>query len=172
MGDAYLNRRIETHFSPGLLVEYVCLRIDHLIDLDGYRDIVLERQGRIDRATGTDWASAIRDNLRTRPMFYNPLHPAPWVLGEMLSRLMSTMNLKLYFTESDISRVCAVSPELPIHPSVARHFNLTWAPERRLYRMRDGDFTSFSEYVRRYLAYAEAPDADADLQRRLTLALS
>ena len=42
---------------------------------------------------------------------------------------------------------------LPIHPVVARHFKLQWVTEEQRYPVRsEGSFT-FSEYVRRYMAY-------------------
>ncbi len=160
LGDAYLNRQIQTHFSPRLPNEYVSLRIDRLIDLDIYRDSVLARQNRIDKAAGTNWVSTIHDNLSQRPILRNPLQPTPWVLSEIFSHLLSRMNLGLFFADSDISRACATAPELPVHPSIARHFDLPWASDERLYQLSDGDQVSFIEYTRRYLAYTEGVELE------------
>lgn len=160
LGDAYLNRRIQTHFSPELLSEYVSLQVDCLIDLDVYKASVLERQGRIDQASGTDWASTIHDNLRQRPILRNPLQPTPWVLSEIFSQLLARMNLEISFADSDISRACATAPELPVHPSIARYFDLSWASDGQRYQLRDGDRVSFIEYTRRYLSYAEGAELE------------
>ena len=160
LGDAYLNRRIETNFSPEILNEYLNLRVDHLIDLDAYREMVLDRQRRIDRASGTDWASKIQENLPMRPILRNPLHPTAWVLGDMMAQLLSRMDIGLSIADDKIAGACANTPEAPVHPCVAQHFELSWAPQGRLYSLRDGDRVSFPEYARRYIAYGEGEDLE------------
>lgn len=160
LGDAYLNRRIQTHVSQEVLDEYLSLRIDSLIDLDAYRAFVLEKQRRIDRAAGSDWASSIEALTPSRPICRNPFVPAPWVLQQLVARLASELRLGLSVTTGQISQLCAEEPEMPVHPSVARHFALSWAPPGKLYRLRAGDRVSFPEYARRYLAFVEGPELE------------
>ena len=158
LGDAWLNRRLEQGGPlEAIEAEYLALDIAAMLDLDGYLQFSLERQAEIDRLCGTDFAARFAAEFRERPLFLNPLRPAPDLLRDVARPLFA----KLGAPEAELSP--RGEAEAPIHPSVAAHFGLRWT-QGRDYRDMNGGRVGFPEFLRRYLAYAEGPDLEAGLR--------
>jgi Flp pilus assembly protein TadD len=162
LGDAWLNRRLGARQLPQAIeAEYLALDIGEIVDLDRYFDLTMQRQAELDRASGEDFASRLAASFRTERLFVNPATPAAGLMCELANRLFAKLRAP-FALGPDWSNEWS-QPELPVHPSVARHFGLVWA-QGRTYRARNGERIDFAEYVRRYLAYAEG------LERGLRLA--
>jgi tetratricopeptide (TPR) repeat protein len=159
LGDAYLNRQIQAGAGFAAASGYIDLAIDEVIDLDRYKDLVVQRQGAIDLSAESDFAAMIDDQFRVRPFLANPMQPEDWLLRELAQMLFARMCIPVPL--SDTWRMPGRRPpQLPIHPAVAAHFGLQWAPAGRLYRGWTGEHVSFPEYARRYLAYADGPELE------------
>ncbi len=160
LGDAYLNRRLQARDSAAAIeTDYLALNIAAMLDLDAYKTLALERQAEIDRACGEDFASRLAAGYCDAPLFANPQTPNPDLLRDLANRLFAKLRARFKLTKDwrpDFSRVA----ELPVHPSVAAHFGLSWTKGRN-YRTATGERIEFAEYVRRYLAYAEGPELEA-----------
>jgi len=163
LGDAFLNRRLQGPERLELIERaYLALDITAAIDLDAYKHLVLERQGEIDALCGSDFASFVESEFRSKPLFVNSLVPTPELLravaGPLFARLPGGCTLS-----EDWRPMGAAAPEAPIHPRVAAHFGLGWTNRRR-YRSWTGEGIDFREYVRRYLAFAEGPELEHGLR--------
>ena len=163
LGDAYLNRQLQSRKRlDAIEKDYLALDVAAVVDLDAYKNMALERQGEVDQICGSDFASRIEAEFRTRPLFSNPLAPMPDLLRAVANPLFG--RLPGGFSIGDDWRAeGSAALELPIHPSVATHFGLDWAKDR-LCRTWAGESVGFAEYVRRYLAYSEGPELEAGLR--------
>lgn len=162
LGDAWLNRRLEgRQSSQAIENEYLALDVAEIIDLDRYKILALDRQAELDRLCGEDFASRLDAQFKTEALFANPTMPGAELMAEIAVGLFAKMRAP--FAIEPGWRPEFRVPELPVHPSVARHFGLKWAEARR-YRTWTGDSIDFSEFVRRYLAYAEGPELEAGIR--------
>lgn len=162
LGDAWLNRRLEgRQLAQAIEEEYLALDVAEVIDLDRYKTMAIERQAELDKLGGDDFASLLEARFKDEALFANPTTPSAELMAEIANRLFAKMRAP--FTLAPDWRPEVRAPELPVHPSVARHFGLAWAQGRR-YRNWTGDRIDFTEYVRRYLAYAEGPELEAGIR--------
>jgi hypothetical protein len=174
LGDTFLNRMIATGTSPDDAVEqYLAADVPALRRIDRLQELVFDRQR--DRDANCDFriADHIAAQFRITQLFRSPNHPtmrlALWFATEVFSR-MGANGAAISHLTTDAPNVFPTT-ETPIHPTVASHFGLTYAPpERRYQYFNEGDFT-FEEYAHRYMRYewsaslAEAMDL---LRRRQT----
>lgn len=162
IGDSWLNRRLNGRQMPEAIeAEYLALDVAKVVDLDRFRRMALERQAELDRACGEDFASKLEAAYRAEALFANPTTPCPELMRALANRLFAKMRAPFALGQNWRSE--AHLPELPVHPSVARHFGLAWTEGRR-YRTWTGERIDFEEYVRRYLAYAEGPELESGVK--------
>jgi tetratricopeptide (TPR) repeat protein len=163
LGDAFLNRRLQGRERFDVIERaYLALDVGATVDLDAYKHLVVERQGEIDKLCGSDFASLIESEFRSRPLFVNSLVPASELFRAVAELLFARLPGGCVLGE-DWRPMGAAAPEAPIHPRVAAHFGLGWANGRR-YRSWTGEGVDFRGYVRRYLAFAEGPELEHGLR--------
>jgi len=163
LGDAYLNRRLQRREAPEAIEEaYIALDVAATIDLDAYKQLVLDRQSEIDALCGSDFASRLDSEFRLQPLFANSLAPLPELLRAIANALFARLPGDAALSEA-WRPAGALPPEAPIHPSVAAHFGLRWT-NSRYYRTWTGEGIDFPEYVRRYLAFAEGSELEHGLR--------
>ena len=153
--DAYLNRLIKKGVAPEAAVEeYLKLDVNKLVNLDRLCEITLEKQANRDELTGFQIADLIATHFRDEQPFLTPYHPNTRVAVSLAAQLFR----KLGATSAEIARMqraIRITPfpkeELPVHPAVADHFGLKWAPRERTYTLlSEGKFT-FREFADRYV---------------------
>ncbi len=166
LGDAWLNRRLDGRERlEAVEAEYLALDVAAILDLDAYKAMALQRQAEIDAACGADFAARLEAEFRHRPLFVNPLAPGTDLLRDLANWTFARLGAPYTLTRD--WRPGGHVPELPPHPSVARHFGLAWTQGRR-YRLWTADGVDFGEYVRRYLSFCEGPEVETGI---LTIAL-
>jgi tetratricopeptide (TPR) repeat protein len=159
LGDAWLNRALEGPARPEAAEEaYRALDVARVVDLDRMRDLTLARAAERDRLYGVDFAPRIAAGLRTPGLFLGPRTPGPQMFGALARAAFARLGLSY----SGAAETAPTVRELPIHPSVARHFGLEEAVARVCVDHWGGP-VDFAEYVRRYLAYAEGPELEHGL---------
>ncbi|MBN8929205.1 MAG: hypothetical protein BGO51_01630 [Rhodospirillales bacterium 69-11] len=159
--DGYLNRLLQQGLDPDeAAAAYLALDVGQKVNLDRLYELVMDRQRSRDEAAGYRIADSIARHFRSEPIFLTPYHPharIARVLAEQLFRQLGA-------SRADIERMrnaTLVTPfpkeELPIHPAVARHFDLQWVGPQTSYRLlNEGRFT-FPEFVARYVRVAWNP---------------
>ncbi len=165
LGDAFLNRLIRQNVAPeealrAYLAADVAKRAERLFELH------LEQQRERDRLSGFKLAPLLEQEFRRRQLFVSPNHPTIALFAELVRHVFETLSLTGTQIEAVIAQSAKMKPsEAPIHPMVARHFDLAYVGPGRRYRyMREGSFT-FDEYVLRYMRY----EYNDDLRRGLRL---
>jgi tetratricopeptide (TPR) repeat protein len=159
LGDAWLNRALEGPARAEAAEEaYLALDVARAVDLDRMRDLSLARQAERDRLYGVDFASRIEAGFRAPSLFLSPRTPG----RELFGALAQTAFARLGLTYSGAAEAAPAARELPIHPRVAEHFGLEGASGRVCVDYWGGP-VDFTEYVRRYLAFAEGPELEHGL---------
>ena len=157
MGDGYLNRLLERGVpADDAVSEYLALDVNRARNLDRIMELVLDRQRARDEACGFRIAEVIEAHFRDEPVFRTPYHPNLRLTLEFAGQFFARMDV----APAGVARLherLRVTPfpknELPVHPSVARHFGLRWATEATRYHFHDEASLTFAEFVRRYARY-------------------
>jgi hypothetical protein len=159
-GDSFLNRLILAGTAPTSAVaeylaagEQIARRAERLMELH------MHAQRERDTVCDLPAADHIAARFRTENLFRSADHLEPamsaWLASEVFSRMGAD--------PAAIVRLVAKPPdeyrptETSIHPAVARHFGLTYAPPDRRYRFFDEGCFGFAESTRRYMRYEWNP---------------
>ena len=169
LGDSYLNQMIRTGVGTDQAIEqYLNLDMNSVVNLDRLYDFVIKRQRRRDEATGYRFADLIEKYFRTEQIFLTPYHPnlriASYLMTEFFQRFGVAPTLVDRVARS-LTRTPFPLDELPIHPSVCRHFGLTFIDETCRYRYSDEGRFTFEEFARRYMDF----HWNRELQEGITL---
>jgi tetratricopeptide (TPR) repeat protein len=156
--DSYLNRLIEDGVSPAEALEhYLAHDVAEAVNLDRWHKFLMERQRIRDEKTGFQIAPVIEEHFRREHVFLAPFHPNLRVALELAAQFFDKMGVDAQDT-ARMRRAVRITPfpleELPVHPSVARHFGLEWATEDRRYLFAPEGSFSFPQFVQRYMACA------------------
>ena len=168
LSDAYLNRlmREDPHADPRTIADrYIAADYATMIPLDEI--YAADRRSAIERGdrAGLDIWSIVEGALRHYPTFWTNLHPT----GPLLQAVCRPIFEALDGHRSDMTEVARSVGDplefvqMPIHPSVIRHFGLQWCHAETKYRFfKEGRFTAW-DYARRYCEFTYDAAACADL---------
>lgn len=166
MNDTWILRAMKAGASPEQAVaDYIALDAPAAGHVDRRYEIEMDRQRTRDAATGFNAAPIIEAHFRTEHLFLTPYH-----FGLRLGRYMAETTFEAVGVPSHcmdrmrrhMTTGFALPFELPVHPAIARHFNLTWAGEHTRYRFFQEGLLTFAQYVARVAnceAYPELADA-------------
>jgi Flp pilus assembly protein TadD len=166
IGDAYLNRKIAAGIDPKTAVaEYLDQDLARIAHLDRRYELTMEKQRQRDNIAGYNLADLIDRSFRSEAVFLSPAHPELRIARELVTQFfaaMSVANDAIVRLEREMLVTPFPKDELPIHPSVCRHFGLNFIadPDAQRYRYRyEGSFT-FREFALRYMKYEWNCDLD------------
>jgi tetratricopeptide (TPR) repeat protein len=170
MGDSYLNRLIDKAVPPAEAVDqYLALDVSRTRNLGRLFELLIDRQRSRDSACGYQLADLIEERFRDEPLFRTPHHPNLHLTLEFTAQFFQRMGVGANAIKNLYERV-RVTPfpkvQLPIHPAVARHFDLKYADVRTRYRLQEEGRFTFAEYALRYMTY----DWNRDLAEGIALA--
>jgi tetratricopeptide (TPR) repeat protein len=157
-GDLYLNRLIEKNIPPGECVQrYINEDINKAANLDRRLEMALTVIARKDESCGYGLAEFIRDNFRKELLFSSPGHLrrslSLLLINELFGRLDVEPHLIARLNQLYPGNPHAGNNSLPIHPQVAKHFDLAFVAKDQRYRnWFEGRFT-FAEYAARYVRF-------------------
>ncbi len=161
LGDSFLNRMLADKVEPDRAVAtYLATDLGKTKRLDRMVEVVLDKQRARDKCGGYDFADFIAARFRTESLFRSPNHPESALIMSMAAQLFERLDMD----PGMIARAVENPPrdiipvtETPIHPSVVRHFGLTFAPGERRYRYFDEGSFTFKEYADRYMRFTWCP---------------
>jgi len=170
MADSYLNRLIDKGMPPAEAVDqYLALDVARVRHLDRLFELIIDRQRSRDAACGYQLADLIEERFREEPMFRTPHHPNLRLALSFTAQFFQRMGMGATAIKNLYERV-RVTPfpkvQLPIHPAVARHFNLKYADAQTRYRINEEGRFTFAEFALRYMTY----DWNRDLAEGIALA--
>lgn len=153
-GDSHILELLKQGAPAERVIEqYVSLKVDEVVDLDALKAMTLGMTERCDRTTTVKVADFFEANIRSQKLFQTINH-----IGNNMHVYMADEVLKalgcgpLPAGLRERTRELIGEP-LPIHPSVARYFGLTYADETTRYPIDEHRNLTFSEYIRAYVNY-------------------
>jgi tetratricopeptide (TPR) repeat protein len=157
LGDSYLNNLIASGIEPEVAAkQYSELDLSMIVDLDRLYEIAISKQRRLDGDLGYSVTDLIEQNLQHQSMFLTSFHPQACIINHlaiMLFRKMDIAEVVVARVERMQKRAFGPNTELPIHPSVARHFKLDFISSDQKYRSLDGGFVKFQDWAARYMRF-------------------
>jgi tetratricopeptide (TPR) repeat protein len=158
MGDTYLNKLLLAGVTAEAAKQkYLVLDVPREVNLDRRYELLMESQRSRDQASGYRTADLIERYFRDEQLFLTPYHPTLRVSHYMAITFLEDLgaptaaveNVRTLMTDSFYFRFA-----LPIHPTVARHFKLSYVDENSLYPFHDEGPVSFADFVDRYVRCA------------------
>ena len=157
LGDSFLDRLIMRNVPVDAAVaEYLAADVAAVRHVDRMREIVLDKQRVRDAACGGyNFGDIIDMRLASEPLFRTANHPE-----RPLTFLLAEKVFERIGVSSDLIAKVREYPghlfpatKAPIHPSIARHFGLSYADAATRYRFFDEGSYTFEEYAHRYMGY-------------------
>lgn len=155
-GDKFVNRlRHEGLSADEIFRRYSGADLAKDFDLDRMIEKQLFRFYALDAASDVHVADWIGSDFRDRQLFNMFWHPTPETYSRYAGPICDFLGLSEPHADIACKIVAATAPqlpEIPIHPSVAAHFGLTWAPAGRTYQGFT-DALTFDQWLWRHLTY-------------------
>ena len=157
-GDNFLNQYVGTTASPAEVARiYADRDVAKVKNVARIAEITLEQQRRRDHACGRyDVAGLITRLLPKEPLFRSRGHLNPPIMRHLAEILYSQIGADQAFMDYlATTRYDDLVPfsEVPIHPSIAREFGMSYITDRRRYEfLTEGAYT-FIEWAERYVRY-------------------
>jgi hypothetical protein len=152
-GDAFLDSMMDQGIAEDEAVQrYLDLDLAGEAGVGAMRAARHAVQTRLDQETGIGLAEFIDANFRNTGLFLSRERP-----GLPLVRRITAMVFRRLDADPGKAGGVRHSPypggSLPIHPSIASHFGLTYLPSDRRFAMNDEGRFTFEEYCRRYYRF-------------------
>lgn len=149
------------------IYEYCHLDINSIVNLDEWHEAGVAALEQRESATPFRVTDFIRENFRDTCLFWTPNHPTNRLIRHLVDQILSMLDMEPLPARPaylfDISMGLGGGFYNPIHPAVARHFDLTYVDENTPYRHYAQNIT-FAEWVSLYYETALAeygPEARA-----------
>jgi tetratricopeptide (TPR) repeat protein/capsular polysaccharide biosynthesis protein len=161
LGDGFLNRLIRDGVpADRALEQYRQHDLGGPAALDRRYELIIDQQRLRDEACDFSIAPEIEQHFRKESLFLSPHHPGLRITRALAAQCFYHMGAPRDCIEMlvrDLNRSPFPQVELPIHPTVARHFNLEYIhPETDFYWHGEGRFT-WDQWVLRYMNYTWSP---------------
>ena len=161
MGDRFLNRKLRgATLGPAdierIADEYVALDLAAVANAGRLYELIIDRQRQRDAKSGFACADLIERHLHDDALFYTPSTFALPLFRHVVSELYARLGASRGVVDGVLDpmiRAPFPACERPIHPSVARFFDLRYVRPDHRYVSWTGEYLTLREYVIRYLQY-------------------
>lgn len=153
-GDAWVLSKIRKGIPAGkILEEYMNLDIPSVTDVDGLLRKSIEIQKYKERDTKIKVLDYVMDNFRKEKTFITMNHVGNYTLFHMANQIFDMLGIKKL--DEKILRQLGelISFEIPIHPSVIRHFDLQHVNRDTRYAIDLFKRQTFEEYMEDYIHF-------------------
>lgn len=157
MGDTYLNKLISAGIPPEEAADsYINMNIAKIAHLDRTHEIVMDRQRALDEKTDMHFADEVEEHFRNEFIFLNHNRLNVRLCASLTRQVFKRLGVNDPITENVIAhwrRTPFEQVEVPIHPGVAAHFNLSYGHEGYKYYYHTGEMITFNEFAYRYATF-------------------
>ncbi len=150
-GDSYLLGLLRQGLSPEAATrQYLSVDVAGLTDLDRLLTRSFERQEPKEAETSVKILDFVAENLKRKRTFLTINHIANTTLLHMTNQILAQLALPALSDRvlDDLAEL--LQPEMPIHPSVCRHFGLDFANAETRYAYYAHRRPTFAEYILDY----------------------
>jgi tetratricopeptide (TPR) repeat protein/capsular polysaccharide biosynthesis protein len=161
LGDGFLNRLIHKNVSPDEAVVQYQAHLFNEDALDRRYELTIDRQHRRDEICGFSIAPEIERFFRTEALFSSPHHPGLRVTQTLATQCFPRVGaprISIDLLNIHLRRSPFPQDQLPIHPSVARHFKLSYVNADSTFSFRGEGCFSWEQWVRRYMRCSWEPE--------------
>ena len=153
-GDSYVLRQIRDGVPPAeILDRYLALDVGEIVDLDAKLASTLSLMERNDRTTDIKITDFVADDFCKNLLFYSIGHPNNRLHWYMANRALEILGCR-QVPEDILARTQELQEEpCPVHPSIPRHFGITYIDENTRYEIDRIRYLNFAEYMRDYIYF-------------------
>jgi len=170
LGDRWLNRKIRqgpatAQEARQIAAEYMEMDLAAVAKADRYYELTMGQQKQRDQKTGFDCGNLIERHMHDTVLFPNPAMLTMPLFRHVIDELFARLDAPRDTVSRALDRL--VNPpfagiERPIHPSVAKMFDLRFVTPLTRYRAHTYEKLDLREFVARYCMYDwNAPLLDA-----------
>lgn len=154
-GDSYILGMLRRGFTRDRIVEdYLALDVASLVSLDDLLQKCIDIQAEKEKNTDVKVVDFIVENFRSRRVFMTMNHVGNATLIYMADQILAALGCRPLGRYAHEALQELVRPEMPIHPAVARHFNLSCVSPETRYRVDPYRLLTFGEWVADYVDFA------------------
>jgi hypothetical protein len=154
-GDRFILKLLDQGFSAQqAAAEYMNWNLAEKLDLERFHHINWAKAKELDRRAEIKLGRYVEENFRKERLFVTRNHPSQAMLTVVRDKVYEALGLPAPADDSDVEPASGgmYDSHVPVHPSVARHFELEWWSPDLPYRTH-GDDMAIEEYLRRYAAF-------------------
>jgi hypothetical protein len=151
--DGLLGRlRKEIPDPAARFAAYRSLEIPRLVNYRRLHQLEVQRLEAMDRQFGIAIGAYILENFRRRRILHTTVRPNWQVFGLLLQHLADVVGAKETISLPKSADALLRSPQVPVHPRIARDLGVKWADEQTRY-VNHGREITWESYIRRYIAH-------------------
>jgi tetratricopeptide (TPR) repeat protein len=151
-GDRWVARRARrAQAGSEILSQYCALDMASEIDLDRLHDLWRIDAINKDRVCDIAITDIVEAEVRAGQAFFSPYHCSNRVVMRILDRMLAALGKQALLPGALQTEDILKDFELPIHPSVIRHFGLTHVTPTHRYLTMGGGAVTFEAFYRAYI---------------------
>lgn len=170
-GDRQLIAKMREDISPETVAaDYFLENLGRQINLNRLFDLELQKWGKYDLESDVQIGGFLKDNIFIQRLFLTPDHPTDVVMVELANQLLEKLGLpRIDIQDRDGAQHALSGTEVPVHPSIIRHFDLPYLAADHRYPLWGGSksLDTLSYYVS-YCRALRAPSIDGALHDAVT----
>jgi hypothetical protein len=153
-GDTYVQRLLKQGLPPDEVVSrYLAVDLATEIDLDNLLRGSIARLERQDRGSTVKIAAFVNDNFRSKQLFQTINHANNRLNHYMANQALEQLQCEAV-PESALESVTEIIERpSPVHPSIARHYGISYIDEDTRYPIDEVRNLTFAEYIDDYVRY-------------------
>jgi hypothetical protein len=154
-GDSVVLGLLRQGLTPEQVVaRYAAMDLAAMVDLDALLAKSIEIQEAKENETDVKILDFVLSEFRERRVFSTMNHVANASLIHMANQMLRFLGCAPLPAALPAMLRELVMPQMPVHPSVVRHFDLSWAPPDLRYEVDEYQQLTFAEYIYQYAAYS------------------
>jgi hypothetical protein len=160
----YGDRHLIAQLRQGATAEqavgnYLSLDLATRLDMARLRDLEVQKWRRYDADTDVRMGAFMAEHALTQRLFFTPDHPTDVVMIELCNQLLALLGQPPFGWPSWQGYTHSLAgTELPVHPSLLRHFGIDWLPPTHRYPLFGGHVAlDTAAYLARYAVALRAP---------------
>ncbi len=152
-GDSFVHGLMRKSVSPEKIHEqYMSLDIAKVVDLDALLTTTLKILHKRDESLTIKVASFVEENFRIKSLFNSVNHISNNTVLYIVNSILKLLGHSEYRPQYLEHLLEFVRPQVPIHPSIIRHFGLRFADESTTY-VHFGHKYTFEQYLYSYIHF-------------------
>jgi hypothetical protein len=137
-----------------IIARYLALDVATIVDLDALMADCIRRIEQAERGADVKICEFVASTFRRQKVFSTPSQAQNPLLLQMTNQVLTQIGCPT-IGESILDRLQPLVPlELPIHPSIGRHFGLQYVDDTARYFINHRSHLTFDEFIRNYVTFA------------------